>query len=132
MAQLVGRVQELRRFPVKSILGELLPCVTLDERGLAGDRRWVVRNGAGKFGSGKTTRRFQHMRGLFTLRARYEGSVPVITMPDGVAYRGDDPTVHDALSRWLGFSVTLAPEADISHPIILNGANALDSGAFVL
>jgi hypothetical protein len=89
MAQWVGRVQELRRLPVKSILGESLPSVTLDDRGLAGDRRWAIRNAAGKFGSGKTTRRFQYMRGLFALRARYEGSVPVITMPNGMAYRGD-------------------------------------------
>lgn len=96
MSQWVGRVQELYRFPVKSILGESLPCVTMDERGLAGDRWWAIRNAAGKFGSGKTTRRFQYMRGLFALRARYEGLVPLITMPDGAAYRCDDPAVHEA------------------------------------
>lgn len=111
----VGRVKEIRRYPVKSILGESLSTVSIDRRGLIGDRFWAIRNTDGKFGSGKTTRRFQQMEGLFSYKARYEGSVPIVTMPDGVKYRSDSEEINEALSNWLGFPVTLAREESISH-----------------
>ncbi|MBE9915620.1 MOSC domain-containing protein [Paenibacillus donghaensis] len=112
---LVGQVKEIRRFPVKSILGESLSSVLIDNRGLIGDRLWAIKNMSGKFGSGKTTRRFQQMNGLFNYRARYEGSTPIVTMPDGLDFRGDNKTINEALSEWLGFQVTLAREESIPH-----------------
>lgn len=111
----VGRVQEIRRYPVKSILGESLSTASIDHRGLIGDRLWAIRNNSGKFGSGKTTRRFQRMDRLFDYKARYDGAIPVVTMPDGIEYRSDSGEVHKALSNWLGFPVTLAREESISH-----------------
>ncbi|WP_188456464.1 MOSC domain-containing protein [Virgibacillus oceani] len=111
----VGQVKEIRRFPVKSLLGESLSAIQVDQRGLIGDRLWAIQNREGKFGSGKTTRRFKRIDGLFKLQARYEGSVPVVTMHDGSVYRGDDPTIHMALSDFAGYPVTLAREEAISH-----------------
>lgn len=113
--ELVGGVKEIRRFPVKSILGESLSAVSIDNRGLVGDRLWAIKNIRGKFGSGKTTRRFQQIDGLFNYRARYEGNTPIVTMPDGTDYRGDNNDVNNALTEWLGFQVTLAREESISH-----------------
>lgn len=112
---LAGRVIEIRRYPVKSILGESLSSVSVDHRGLFGDRLWAIRNIEGKFGSGKTTRRFQRMDRLFDYQARYDGTIPIVTMPNGVEYRGDDHTLNKELSKWLGFQVTLAQEESISH-----------------
>ena len=111
----IGKVQEIRRFPVKSILGESLATASVDDRGLCGDRLWAIKNLDGKFGSGKTTRRFQRMDGLFQYRARYEGSNLILTMPDGSEYQGDHIDVHEVLSESLGFPVTLAKEESISH-----------------
>ncbi|MGD8191686.1 MOSC domain-containing protein [Brevibacillus ginsengisoli] len=111
----IGKVKEIRRYPVKSILGESLSSVSIDHRGFLGDRLWAIKNSNGKFGSGKTTRRFQEMKGLFQYRARYEGSIPIVTMQDGMEYRGDDPTVHETLSERLGYPVTLVQEESISH-----------------
>ncbi|MFS0638358.1 MOSC domain-containing protein [Mesobacillus foraminis] len=111
----VGTLKEIRRFPVKSILGESLPAVSIDERGLIGDRLWAIKNTRGKFGSGKTTRRFQRMDGLFNFKARYEGTTPIITMPDGTEYRGDNNALNEELTEWLGFQVFLAREESISH-----------------
>jgi uncharacterized protein YcbX len=111
----IGRVQEINRFPVKSVLGESLSSAPVDSRGILGDRLWAIKNEDGKFGSGKTTRRFQQMEGLFNFKAKYERDTPLITMPDGTEYRGDQERVNKALSELLGFPVTLAKEESISH-----------------
>jgi len=115
MGEHVGVVGSLWRYPVKSLLGEALEHAAVETRGLAGDRLYAVRNPAGKFGSGKTTRRFVQMEGLFLLRARLEGDAPVIGFPDGTLLHADDPRVHEALSTHVGETVTLAREADVSH-----------------
>ena len=110
-----GRVSRLWRYPVKSMLGEECSHLETDARGVAGDRLFAVRDANGKFGSGKTTRRFCKMDGLFGFRAAYEGDVPRITFPDGRRLLGSDPHVHGALSEALGQPVTLSREAGISH-----------------
>ena len=112
---LSGTVCELWRYPVKSMLGERRERVWLDQRGVIGDRLYAVRDEAGKFGSGKTTRRFRRIPGLFRFRAVYEGDVPLLTFPDGTTLHGDDPTIHASLSAQLGLPVTLSREAEISH-----------------
>ncbi|HET7356668.1 MAG TPA: MOSC N-terminal beta barrel domain-containing protein [Nocardioidaceae bacterium] len=116
MSGLVGHVAELRRYPVKSLVGEELTEAQVDRRGLVGDRLWSVRDQDGKFGSGKSTRRFRRMEGLLDLSAVYDGGeVPVVTFPDGDSYRGDDPAVHAVLSKYVGREVTLAREEAVSH-----------------
>jgi len=113
---IIGSVASIRRYPVKSLVGEELARAVVDERGLVGDRLWSVRDQDGKFGSGKSTRRFRRMDGLLSLTAVYDGGqVPVVTFPDGRSYRGDDPSVHAALSEYVGRAVTLAREEAVSH-----------------
>ena len=109
------RVAEIRRFPVKSLLGETVPAAEVDRRGLAGDRLWAVRDADGKFGSGKNTRRFRRMPGLFGLRACAAGAAPVVVLPDGRRFAADDPAGHDAVGAVLGRPVTLVPEAAVPH-----------------
>jgi uncharacterized protein YcbX len=105
----------LRRYPVKSLVGETLTGVHVGTRGVDGDRLWSVRDLDGKLGSGKSTRRFRRMDGLLGLTAAYDGDVPVIGFPDGTRVRGDDGAVHAALSAHVGRPVTLAREEDVSH-----------------
>jgi uncharacterized protein YcbX len=97
------------------MLGE--PCESFDvhTRGVAGDRLFAIRDSHCKFGSGKSTRRFRQIDGLFGFQAIYEGEVPVIRFPDGRIMRGDHPDIHTTLSNSLGQLVTLAREASISH-----------------
>lgn len=111
----LGRITSLHRYPVKSLVGEEVGRVFVDERGVNGDRLWSVRDPDGKFGSGKSTRRFRKMEGLLALRAHYDAETPVIDFPDGRSLRGDDKGIHEALSVHVGRPVTLAREENVSH-----------------
>jgi uncharacterized protein YcbX len=108
---------EIRRYPVKSLLGEVVEAAHVDSRGLAGDRLWAVRDTDGKVGSGKNTRRFRRMPGLFDLRAQMPASSggPLVELPDGRRFTADDPAGHQAISEHLGRPVTLAPETAVPH-----------------
>ena len=112
----IGSVAELRRYPVKSLVGEVVTSAEVDTRGLVGDRRWAVRDPDGKLGSGKSTRRFRRMHGLLDLSAEYgAGPVPLIIFPDGRRLSADDPRIHHALSGHVQRQVRLLPEGDVSH-----------------
>lgn len=111
----IGSVVSLWRYPVKSLRGEQLDSLTIEPRGAVGDRLFAVRDSEGKFGSGKSTRRFRRMDGLLELQASYNGTTPVITFPGGAAFSGDDQAIHDRLSDHVGQPVTLTREAEVSH-----------------
>jgi uncharacterized protein YcbX len=108
-------VATLWRYPVKSMLGEQCEQVELNARGVRGDRQFAVRSPDGKFGSGKNSRRFRQIEGLFSFRAQLAGEWPEITFPDGRRLRADDPAIDSALTAVLGTPVTLAREGDVSH-----------------
>ena len=115
MPSTVAVVETVRRYPVKSLVGESLDRARVESRGLRGDRLWSVRDLDGKFGSGKSTRRFRRMDGLLDLVAAYDADVPVVRFPDGSAVRGDDDGIDAALSEHVAREVTLAREAEVSH-----------------
>lgn len=109
------RISELWRYPVKSMRGEQCESLELNPRGVVGDRLFAIRDAAGKFGSGKNTRRFRKIDGLFSFAAAFDGDTPMLTFPDGDIRAGDDPDIDEALTTALGQPVTLAREGDISH-----------------
>lgn len=115
MSGIRGRIIRLWRYPVKSMLGEECAHLDVNERGVVGDRLFAVRDGDGKFGSGKTTHRFRKIDGLFGFNAAYDQSVPRIVFPNGRTILGKDSNVDAALSEALGQPVTLAQEEGISH-----------------
>lgn len=105
-------VLRLTRFPVKSMLGEDLDEVEVQERGMTGDRLWAVTYPDGKLGSGKNSTRFRRTDGLlhFAARAGDGGARPHVTVPGG------DPLRDDAhLAELLGVPVKLSREADVDH-----------------
>jgi uncharacterized protein YcbX len=81
------RLAELWRYPVKSLAGERLHRVTVNRRGLDGDRLWALVDPDGGIASGKTTRRFRRLPGLLHHRSHLEDGVPVITLADGRSAR---------------------------------------------
>ncbi len=103
-------VTEIWRYPVKSMGGERLDNVAVDERGMAADRMWAVRDP--ELGSITTARR---RPALLRCGARYAadplGSAPevVIVLPDGEEISSADPAVHARLSELVGSEVRLEP-----------------------
>jgi uncharacterized protein YcbX len=97
------------------MLGEAVAALAVEARGVVGDRLFAVRTAAGKFGSGKTTRRFERVDGLLAFGAAYDGSALRVRLPDGRAVRGDAPDVHRALSAAIGQEVELVREAAVPH-----------------
>ncbi len=108
-------VAAIWRYPVKSLRGEELGEIEVEDGRCAGDRLWSVRDLDGKLGSGKSTRRFRRMDGLLDLSARYQGDVPAVLFPDGTELSAGDPRLDQALSDHVGRPVTLAREEQVSH-----------------
>jgi uncharacterized protein YcbX len=114
---MVGTVDRLRRYPVKSMLGEDLDAGDVTFRGLDHDRRLaVVSRRTGKVASAKYPRLW---RALLTLSAAADppsegaagpsadvGGVR-ITLPDGGIVKSTDPDVDQVLSALLSEPVTL-------------------------
>ncbi|MDH6461907.1 uncharacterized protein YcbX [Micromonospora sp. A200] len=103
---MTGSLEQLWRYPVKSMLGEPLTAATVDERGVAGDRRLaLVDRATGRVASAKQPRLW---RGLLTVRAAGGAPHPVrLTLPDGTLLSTTDDRADDALSGLLGRAVRL-------------------------
>lgn len=108
-------VTELWRYPVKSLLGEQLGAVQVEERGVVGDRLYAVTDRDGKIGSGKTSRRFRRLDGLFDLRARNGGERSLVTLPDGRELEAGDPELDAFLSQRYGDELRVLKEDGVPH-----------------
>lgn len=96
------RVDEIWRFPVKSLGGERLTGCDVDERGLEFDRAWGLYDPA--TGMVLTARREPS---LLLLSASVDEDRPSIRTEDG-----DDVSTDAALSTWLGRPVEIRSAAD--------------------
>ena len=115
MGERVGSVCELWRYPVKSFRGEQLEEIQLDARGVTGDRLFALRDAKGKFGSGKTTRRFRLLRDLFDFSAETDGDAVVVHTPGGDRLRVGDAGLDALLSARYGEPLAVLPEEAVSH-----------------
>lgn len=103
---MLGTVARLRRYPVKSMLGEDVAVSDVTFSGLAGDRRFaVVSVRTGKLASAKYPRLW---RTMLTLAASAADGAVRIELPDGTIARSADAGVDEMLSAVLGEPVTLA------------------------
>lgn len=120
----IGVVEQLWRYPVKSMLGERLACTDIGRHGLTGDRLYAVRDHAtGRILSAK------RMATLFHCRARYVGHELEIELPDGTRLPGPSPELGARLSDWLGREVALARSSDDERALIeVAESSATDEG----
>jgi uncharacterized protein len=99
-----GTVAGLRRYPVKSMLGENVDACGVTGRGLDGDRMLgVVHRETGRVASAKNPRLWRDMLRL----AAASGPEVKIAFPDGTVMASSDPGIHAVLSEFLGQPVTL-------------------------
>src|SRR6516164_7484071 len=107
---MLGTVAVLRRYPVKSMLGEDLGEADVSRSGLARDRRLaVVSRRTGKVASAKYPRLW---RDLLTLSAEALQDAVLsdavrITLPDGKTVHSTDADIDKVLSALLDEPVTL-------------------------
>lgn len=115
-------IDQLWRFPVKSMLGERLDEIEVTERGVVGDRSYALLDGVdGKVVSAKNPRKWAK---VLELEARFVdpptsgGEVPpvVVSFPDGSEVRSDDATADAVLSSFLGRDVhlTSSPPGEVT------------------
>jgi uncharacterized protein YcbX len=117
-------VDQIWRYPVKSMVGGTVPAAALDAQGIVGDRTWAVRDQVrGGIRGAKV------LGGLMRLSARYAdeaaagdptfaGGTVEITLPDGTVVSTDDPGAAAAVSAAIGHEVTLdalRPADDLDH-----------------
>jgi len=101
----LGTVAGLRRYPVKSMLGEDVDASEVTRLGLARDRRLaVISRRTGKIASAKYPRLW---RDLLTLSAQALDQDVSIALPGGKTVRSTDADVDTILSELLNEPVTL-------------------------
>jgi uncharacterized protein len=105
-AEVSHRSRGLWRHAVRSLQGERLESARFEDDGLAGGRRWGIRDV--RTGRILTARRRSELLGA---AASCDGELPVITPPDGCAASGPGQGTDGLLSRWLGSPVPLAASA---------------------
>jgi len=110
---LVGEVEELRRYPVKSMLGEQLTVAEVVESGLLGDRAYALRDTSdGKIATAKNPRKWPN---LFDYGAALTGAATAgeklpparITLPSGATITTEQPDAAPILSAALKREVRL-------------------------
>jgi len=118
--RLVGRVEALWRYPVKSMLGECLPQVEVGEGGICGDRAYALWDHAtGRVASAKNPRLW---RSLLQYQAQFVApplpgqALPAATISaaadraagtEAAPLLTSDPQAGAQLSAWLGRQVSL-------------------------
>lgn len=113
---LIGTIQQIWRYPVKSMAGEKLAGCTVGMLGLPGDRGWAIRDEIKS--EIKTGTRLPL---LMQCAAEYreepsDESVPHVNIkfPDGSSVASDDPQVNARLSAVFGRPVRLWPRQPAS------------------
>jgi uncharacterized protein len=115
--EVVGRVSQIWRYPVKSLRGEQLGCVKLVDGGLEVDHSWACYGRDGKIGAGRTVRRFPLRHKLLQLSSctGQDGSVRVC-FPDGTLVLAGQDDLNRRISDLIGEEVSVAPSVDERHP----------------
>ncbi len=114
---IVGSVDRLWMFPVKSMRGERIEQGEFADRGLVGDRAYALIDAdTGTVASAKSVRLFPDLFGCqaaFVEPPRLDDELPSvrITLPDGTSVTSDSSDVDRVLSAFFQRDVTLAQAA---------------------
>jgi uncharacterized protein YcbX len=114
-------LQNIYRYPVKSMGGQALTSVAIAAKGIPGDRAWALKNDErGGIRNGKFTPELMNCgTRLLAEPSTQAPSPPVeISWPDGSVIRSDEENSSAMLSKLIGDPVTLwplVPEEQLDH-----------------
>lgn len=103
----LGRVVEIRRYPVKSMRGQSIDSVQVTMTGLRGDRAFALYDP-----EVRKALSAKQVAVLLECSARLDDEQVEIRLPDGRTARSDDPACAQILSDWFGKPVGIAPLAE--------------------
>ncbi len=110
----LGRVSSLWRYPVKSMIGESLSSVKIDDKGLWGDRRYaLIDKATGKVITAKNPRKWPTIFGFSATLIETDESIhdtPLvrIRLEDGSLVTSDQENINQILSKAFNHEVFLA------------------------
>jgi uncharacterized protein YcbX len=131
-----GRVTALNRWPVKSMAGQPVDALELDERGAAGDRAHALFD---EFKGAPRRLTARQAPRMLLWQASYDGATvtpddvpfPDLTAPDGRSFDWRDPELPAALEADLGRSVALRRDLglmqDLGHTLLVTTQATLDA-----
>jgi uncharacterized protein YcbX len=131
-----GRVTELHRWPVKSMAGQPVDDLRLDERGAAGDRAHALFD---EFKGAPRRLTVRQVPRMLLWHAGYDGAdvspddvpFPELTAPDGRTFDWRDPDLPRALEEDLGRPVALRRDLglmqDMNHSLLVTTQATLDA-----
>lgn len=113
---IAGRVTELWRYPVKSMMGERLESAFLTPDGIEGDRGFALRDArTGRVLSAKKVSR------LLEAHARANGGAVTVSLPDGTELDVEERDAPRRLGEWLGLEVNIERAPGGSERPIIEG-----------
>jgi uncharacterized protein YcbX len=136
-----GRVTELHRWPVKSMAGQPVDALNIDERGAAGDRAHALFD---EFKGAPRRLTVRQVPRMLLWHAGYDGAdvtpqdvpFPELTAPDGRTFDWRDPELPQALEDDLGRPVALRRDLglmqDLDHSLLVTTQATLDAVSVAL
>jgi uncharacterized protein YcbX len=109
--QVIGKVKEIWRYPVKSMAGERMQRANVSARGIYGDRGWAIRDEkAGEIRNARKMPALLHCTAVYLREPNADDAPPAqITLPNGTTFRSDSAEASEKLSELLGRSVSIWP-----------------------
>jgi hypothetical protein len=117
-----GTVKSIWRWPVLPLAGERLRSTRLDERGVAGDRRHLIRGPDGPL-TAQDAPALTAWRAAFPFNpdgaiVRREPPYPLLH-GDGASFRWGDPRLQSRLERLTGLALEFVRDADTVQPVVV-------------
>lgn len=107
MSRLLGKIEEVWRYPVSSLGGEKLLSVELDEHGVPGDRVWGIVDS--ETGAAAAPEKEGRWRAALFLHSRLQRDLPEIGFPDREWLCVEDKRLSTKLSEHFSFAVEARP-----------------------
>ncbi len=108
----IGNVEQIWRFPVKSMAGEMLERCTVGQLGIPGDRGWTLRDQQSRqILAGSKTPLLMQCTASYRSEPEEGSDIPHVEMSlsDGTRLGSDEAIANEYLSRLLDKSVVLVP-----------------------